>query len=141
MVADTDRLIDLRKKNLAVTNLAGRGRLDDGFDGGVYKFIGDYQFNLDFWQEIHTVFAASIGLRVTFLASMAAHFKYGHALDPELHENFFDRLKLGGLNDRFEFSHDRLSSDCASFQRQHPKLRFEFLQAQILYCGNKTFVL
>src|SRR5258708_2794775 len=61
LVPDSDRLIDLRQKNLAVTNFAGGGGLNDGIDRGVDEFVRNYQFNLDFWQEIHAVLATSIG--------------------------------------------------------------------------------
>src|SRR5258706_16402932 len=74
LIANAYSFIHFPEEDLAVANFAGRGSLDDGVDHGIDEFIFQYEFQLYFGQEISFVLPASIGLGVSFLPSVAAHF-------------------------------------------------------------------
>ena len=58
--ADTDHLLHIKHKDLAVTDLAGAGALLDGFKAPLDEVIGDSGFNLYLGQKIHHVFGAAV---------------------------------------------------------------------------------
>jgi len=56
--ADADGLGDFRDEDLAITDFAGLGGLDDGPGGFSHLGVRDHQLDLDLGQEIHGVLAA-----------------------------------------------------------------------------------
>src|ERR1700674_1414848 len=95
-------LVHLEQKNLSVTDSAGGGGLRDGIDGLFHQSIEQDDFELNFRQEVDTVFVSMIGLRMAFLPTVAAHFRRRHAVNAYLDQGLLHRLKFGGLNNRFE---------------------------------------
>jgi len=105
IIADPNDLIDVRKKNLPVTDFSGasarRNCLHNFFDHGV----GDDQLQLDLGDKIDGVFPSAVELGVSLLSSMAASLKYGHAFDANLVQRTLYAFQLGDLDDCFDFGH------------------------------------
>ena len=52
-------------------------------------FIGQGDFQFNFWNEFNLIFSASIGLFMTFLTTKSLHFGDSHALDTQLDQRIF----------------------------------------------------
>src|SRR5271170_7234953 len=74
--ADADNFLDRHHKNLAVTDFARSGSLDDRVHGVVNLVLTQDDFNFDLWQKIHGVFAPAVNLGLALLASKALHFRH-----------------------------------------------------------------
>ena len=68
--------------HLAVADLAGAGRLDDGVGVRRCVIVVDEHLDADLRDEVDRVLRASIDLGVAALASEAAGFADGHASEP-----------------------------------------------------------
>ena len=75
--ADAPGVLHGRDEDFADANLAGLGRLDDGFHRGLHLGVRQHRFDFYLRQEIHRVFAAAINLRVPLLATEALGFRDG----------------------------------------------------------------
>ena len=71
----------------------------------VQLLVGHDQFDFDFRQEVHGVFAAAIDFGVALLAAKSLDFAHGHAFDANFAEGIFDFLELERFDDRFNFFH------------------------------------
>jgi len=105
LVADSDGLVNLRKKNLTIANLSGLGILDDRRNDRLYLPIGQYHLDLDLWEEVHGVLAATIHFGVPFLPAMATHLGNRHAIHANFPQGLFHWLEPRWLNDRFKLCH------------------------------------
>src|SRR3569623_782840 len=79
---NTDSLIEVVNKDLAVADLAGKRGLGAGVDGGVYLAVIDGHFNLHLGQEIDHILCTPIKLRMALLAAEPFDFRHrdaGHA--------------------------------------------------------------
>src|SRR6476469_9552227 len=65
--ANPHDLLDRGNEYLAVTDLAGACRLDDGIDRALDQAVGDDDFDLDLGQKIDDVLGAAVKLGVPFL--------------------------------------------------------------------------
>src|ERR1700739_105712 len=78
LVPDPNGLIHLGDKNLSVTDLARGRALQNRVNRSVHQIIRDDDFNLDFRQEIHRVFAPAVDFGVSLLPPMTPHIGDGH---------------------------------------------------------------
>src|SRR5579863_2390486 len=105
IIADANDLIDVREKNLSVTDFAGasgrRNRLHDFLN----HQISNDQFELDLGNKIDGVLPAAVELGVSLLPAMAASLEYGHAFDANLVQRILYAFQLGDLDDGFDFGH------------------------------------
>src|SRR5438034_8675506 len=97
---DTDDLLDILNKNLAVANLAGAGGLDDGIHGPLGETVIDHQFDFYLWQKIDDVFGAAVQLGMAFLAAKTLYFGHGQTGDTDFSQRFtyfvqFERFDNG----------------------------------------------
>lgn len=102
---DPDRFKHFADKNFPITDLAGVGCLNDGFDHGVTGAVIDDDLNLHLGEEIHRVFTAAVNLGMAFLTAKTFDFHDGHSFDPNLREGLLDVFEFEGLDDRFDFFH------------------------------------
>src|ERR1700674_484224 len=79
LVANADRVRDLKEKDFAVTDFPRRCRRDDGGDGRIHAFVWKDQFNFDLGKHVNGILASTIGFRMSLLASVTAHIGDGHA--------------------------------------------------------------
>jgi hypothetical protein len=105
IIADANYLINVRKKNLPVTDLAGASGCRNSLHDFLNHRIGDDQLELDLGNEIDGVFPSAIELGVSLLSSMAARLKYGHAFDANLVQRTLHAFQFGNLDDGFDFGH------------------------------------
>src|SRR5690606_34050593 len=100
--------LDSKDEHLAVADLTGAGRLDDGVDGFGDAFVGNNHFDLDLGRQIHFVLLPAVDLLVALLAAVTAHVVAGHAIDPDAFEGVADVVELVRLDDRFNALHASL---------------------------------
>ena len=103
--ADADRLLDRGNEDLAVTNLAGVGALDDHACNALGLSIVHDDFDFHLRQEINGVFGSTVNLGVAFLTTKALDFRNCHSLHTHLGEGFFDFFKFEWFDDPFDFFH------------------------------------
>jgi hypothetical protein len=90
-------------EDLAVADLAGLGRLDDGCDGAFDRGSREDDFDFDLGQEVHRVLAAAVDFGVAFLPAEALDFAHGHAFDAEFGQRVFYFFEFEGFDDCFDF--------------------------------------
>ena len=78
--ADAHGLFDGRDEDLAVADLAGSGRADDGLDSLVHGAGRHHDLDLHLRQEAHRVFGPAVDLRMPFLTAVTFDLGHGHAL-------------------------------------------------------------
>jgi hypothetical protein len=99
--ADPHDLFEVIHKHLAVTDLAGARRLDDGVHAAVYIFVLDHHFHLDFGQKVNHVLGTPVQLGVAFLTAKTFDFGHGQACHAAFGQGFthlfqFERFDDGG---------------------------------------------
>ena len=91
-----------QNKYFSVADFTGLCPFNNGLNGLINLTVGQHDFDFDFRQEIHGVFAAAIYFGVTFLASETLDLGNGHAVDAEFTQSIFDFFELerfdNGLN-------------------------------------------
>src|SRR5690606_7256568 len=92
--ADADGLVEGDDEHLAVADLAGRGRLEDGVERGVEAVVGDRAFDLQLGQEVDDVFGAAVQLGMALLPAEAFHFGDGDAGHAYFGERFAHLVEL-----------------------------------------------
>src|SRR5271170_8240212 len=105
VVTDTNGVINLGAKDLAISNFAGTRRRQNGLHGFFGELVGNHHLEFYLREKVDRIFAAAIKFGVALLAAVTACFQYGHALDADFHESVFDRIQLRGLNHRFYLFH------------------------------------
>src|SRR5215813_3308284 len=103
---DTHRLIDRGDEDLAVTDLAGLGGRNDGFDHGSHAIGRHRHFDADLRQEVHGVFGAAVDFGVSFLAAVARDLARSHALHAERDQRVAHVLELERLDDGDDQFHE-----------------------------------
>src|SRR5712675_510677 len=103
--SDPESALDIADENFAVPDLAGLGRLDDGFDCRARLAVRQDDLQLDLWKKIHGILAPAVNFGVTFLASKALDLGNSHPLHAEGGEGFFDVLEFERLDDGLNFFH------------------------------------
>ena len=103
IIADANDLIDVRKKNLPVTDLAGASGCRNSLHDFLNHRIGDDQLEFDLRNKIDSIFPAAVKLGVSLLSSMAASLEYGHAFDANLVQRsaYLRAFQLRDLDDGF----------------------------------------
>src|SRR5664279_3132910 len=96
---DAINLLEIKDKNLPITNLAGGSRLFDGFDHLVEHVIFNGDFQLNFWQKIDDIFSPTVKLGVAFLTPKTLDFSNGNALHADGKKSFPYLVKLKRLDD------------------------------------------
>src|ERR1039458_8124487 len=114
VIADANRLIHAREKNLPVADLA-RAR---GSQNGLHRFldhgVGQNHLELRLGDQIHAVLTSAVDLGMPLLPSVTAHLKHRHAFDADFMQRSFDRFQLRVLNDRLDLRHNVIRS-CSAF--------------------------
>src|SRR5207245_6654563 len=87
-------LLDLLHENLAIADLAGARRLDDGLDYMLDHLFVDHDLHLHFRQEIDHIFGAAIQFGMPFLTSETLHFSHGQAGDADFSQRFTHFIQL-----------------------------------------------
>jgi len=105
IIADANDLIDVREKNLSVTDLAGAGGRRNRLHDLLNHRIGDDQLEFDLRNKIDGVLPAAVELGVSLLPAMAPSLEYGHAFDANLVQRILYAFQLGHLDDGFDFGH------------------------------------
>src|ERR1017187_6656029 len=103
--ADADDVLDGGNKNLAVADLSGLGRTENGLERVGQQRIPQHDFDFDLGQEIHRVFAAPVNLRMSFLPAKTLDLADGHAVNADAAQGVLDLVQFERLDDRFNFFH------------------------------------
>src|SRR6185437_275231 len=88
LVADADDLFGFVEKDLAVTDGAGSGIGNDGFDDCLDAIVFGNNLNLQLGEQADVILAAAIGFSVALLPAVSAHFRHGHAGYAEVLKRF-----------------------------------------------------
>ena len=92
-------MLDVENEDLAVADLAGAGRLLDGFDDLIEQVVLDRCFDLYLGQEINDVFGATVKFGMSFLTAEPLDLGDGNALHANGGERFTHLVKLEWLDD------------------------------------------
>src|SRR3990167_1020860 len=96
---DADSLFQVDHEDLAVTDLAGVGRLGDGFNHAIQLVISNGHVDFHLRQKVDHVFSATVQLGVALLPTEAFHFSDGDALHADLRQGFAHVVQLERLDD------------------------------------------
>ena len=105
LITNPNDLIYFGEENLAVADLPGLRRFEDGLHDVVDQFCPRDHFELELWKKIDVIFAAAERFGMTLLPSMAAGLGNGDAFHSYFLERGLDGVQLGRLNDCFDSSH------------------------------------
>src|SRR5665213_678463 len=99
---DPDDILNRDDPDLAITDLAGAGGIDDG--GGHFFYLGivNDDFQPDLWYEFDLVLSTPVDLGVASLAPEALGLGQGQSLDTEGLERLFDVIELERLHYRYD---------------------------------------
>jgi len=92
-------VLDGRNEDLAVADLAGLGRLRDGFDDLVDVASACDDLDLHFRQEAHGVFRTPIDFGVALLPAVAFDLGDRHALNANVGQRRTDLFQLERFDD------------------------------------------
>src|ERR1022692_552595 len=106
VIADANRFIHARQKNLPITDLARARRAQDGLHCFFHHRVRQNQLQLGLRDKVHAVLPAAVNLGVALLSPMPPHLEHGHALHANLLQRALHRFQLGVLDDRFNLRHD-----------------------------------
>src|ERR1700722_16644290 len=81
--ADAHRVVDRADEDLAIADLAGLGRGQDGGDHFVDLGGIDRDVDPDLGQHVHHIFGPAVDFRVAFLTAEAFDLGHRHALRPD----------------------------------------------------------
>src|SRR5438309_10357725 len=101
-VTDSDCVLRRIEEDLAIADFASRSTFGYDIHNLVYAVVGHDQLDTQFGQQEDVVLAASIRLCVAFLATMAADFGHGHALDAQGGQRVLHRVNLVRPDNRFD---------------------------------------
>jgi hypothetical protein len=104
--ADAGERLDGRDPDLAVADLVGASRRDDGVDHTVDVRVVHDDLDAGLRGEEHLVLGATVGLAVAALASEALHLRDGHALDADTRQGVLHIVELERLDDCGDELHD-----------------------------------
>src|SRR5687768_3487590 len=99
-------MLEADDEDLAVTDLAGLGRADDGFDGLVDLIGSDRDLDLDLGQEAHGVFGAAIDFRMAFLTAIPLHFRHREAVNADRSQRVADLFEFEWLDNSHDDFHE-----------------------------------
>jgi len=102
---DANRFVHIRNEDFPIPDFSRLGRRDDRFDRCVNAFLGQDQFEFQFGQEIHRVFAATVDFGVPLLPPKPFHLGDRHSVNPDVAESILHFVQLERLDDRFDFLH------------------------------------
>ena len=102
---DTHDLVDRGDPHLAVTDLAGRGGLDDGVHDAGGVELADDDLDADLGHEVHLVLRTAVDLGVAALAAEALDLADREAGDADQLECVLDVVELERLDDRGDELH------------------------------------
>src|SRR5438093_5318635 len=118
--SDTKRLLERRDEHLPVPDAARLGRRGDQRDDLVGHRVGDDDFHLHLRQEVDSILAAAVHLRVAFLPAEPPHLAHGHADDAGAGQRFLHVVQLERLDDRLDLLHALPSARALGRDRRHP---------------------
>src|SRR5437870_268252 len=98
--ADADGLLERADEDFSVADLAGAGRGGDRFDRAVDEVARHRHLNLQLRQEAHGIFGAAVDFGVTFLTSVAFHFRDRQAVDADGRQRVAHLVQFERLYDR-----------------------------------------
>jgi len=107
--ADAEDIVHIRHEYLAVSNLVGLGRLDDGGYRILKHLVIHHHGDEHLRDEIDGIFAATVDFRVPALSAVALALHDRHSVDTHLHQGHLDFIKFEWPYDCFNFFHDILS--------------------------------
>src|SRR5258708_17409671 len=111
--ADADHLLDRQDEDLAVSDLAGAGGLEDGVDRDLHERIGDADVEAHLLDQLHLDRRAAVGLDLLGLASVALGAADGEAADLGLEQRLEDLGQLLRPDDGGDQLHAPLPSGVA----------------------------
>lgn len=100
-----NRFIQRRYKDLAVSDLASLGGLQNRIHNFFDVVFRADNFHFDLGDEIDGIFRTAVHFRVTFLASKTADLGDGHSVDTALRKRIFYVFQFEVTNDGFDFFH------------------------------------
>src|ERR1051326_3695762 len=102
---DAHRMVEPEHEDLAVADLAGFGRADDGFGDFVDLVGGHRDFDLELGQEAHGVFGAAIDFGVALLPAISLDFGDGQSVHADAGQRVADLVELERLDDGHDQFH------------------------------------
>ena len=99
-------------EDLAVTDLAGVGRLAQNLDDLFGHSVIHGYFQAYLRQEVHDILCTTVQFCVAFLAAEAFHFGYGDPLDANTGQGFPDVIQLEWLNNSCDHFHFVILTQC-----------------------------
>jgi hypothetical protein len=103
--ANTNQIFQIRDEDLAVTDAASPGRLNDCIDHLFGLSVTANDFQLDLGQEIDGVFSSAILFFMTLLTAEATHFSDCHPLDSRLGQSVLDLFQFEMADYCFDLLH------------------------------------
>lgn len=101
---DSNNLLKRHLKYLAVADCACLCSVFDRGDNLSAILIASGNFDFEFGEEIHLIFAAAIKLSVPFLSSEPLDLAHGHSIKADFIKGIFNVIKFK----RFDYSHNQL---------------------------------
>src|ERR1700737_1046834 len=118
LVTDSDCVLGLVEKDLAVTDLACSGMLDDGFDDGFDPVILYYHFQPNLRNQSNLIFSSAIGFGMPLLSAMPTSLRDGHTFHTKFRERFLYSLKPVRPYDSLDLRHCALACTQSSYSRE-----------------------
>src|SRR3982751_1855864 len=103
--SDAHHLLDGRHEDLAIADLAGPRRLDDGLDRALHLRLGHDHLHFHLGQEIDDVFRAAIEFGVSLLPAEPLPLGDGQSRDADLGKRLAHFVELEWFDDRFDLFH------------------------------------
>src|SRR5450432_167530 len=104
--AHPNHVVNRNRPHLAVTNLAGLGRLDDHIDHVFDVIVVNQHLDTNLGYEVDLVLRAAIDLGVPTLAAVAVCFAHRHSCDAECLQRRLHVVELERLDDRGDQPHE-----------------------------------
>src|SRR6266550_149801 len=111
---DADHALDGLDEDLAVTDLAGAGRRQDGLDARLHEWLRAHHLDLDLLVELHDDRGAAVLAHDLLLAPVAAHATEADPRDAGLEQRRLDFGQAFGPNDGCDEFHDGKTSPCGT---------------------------
>ena len=102
---DADHLVQLGDEDLAITDLAGAGDVDDGFDDLFGDVIGNRQLEFGLGQKVDDVLGTPVQLGMPALPAVALDLGDRNAVYAHVDDGLADIVELERLDDRLNFFH------------------------------------
>src|SRR5580698_2250776 len=96
---DADDALDVGDENLAVADLAGLGRLEDGLDHLIGQVAANGHLDPGLGHKIHHIFSAAVQLGMAALTTKSLYFRDSHSRNADIRERGAHVVELERLDD------------------------------------------